>query len=158
MGLYEALIKESPIPMDDRATLPDNIKGIYIKTRTEDVILLNRNIQTTAEKTCILAEELGHYHTSTGDITDQTKINNRKQERRAREWAHRRLIPLRRIVDAHKAHVTGRHELAEYLGVTEHFLQEAIDRYRNKYGPYVKVDDRYTIMFEPLSVIELFPE
>lgn len=39
-----------------------------------------------AEKACILAEELGHYYTTTGNILDQTNISNRKQERRARLW------------------------------------------------------------------------
>ena len=28
---------------------------------------------TTAEKACVLAEELGHYYTATGDILDMSK-------------------------------------------------------------------------------------
>ena len=38
----------------------------------------------TVNKTCTLAEELGHYYTTTGDIIDQEDTSNRKQEYRAR--------------------------------------------------------------------------
>ena len=40
------------------------------------------------------------------------------------------------------------HDVAEYLDVTEEFLQEAIDCYRAKYGECVTVDSYY-IMFIP---------
>ena len=110
-----------------------------------------------AEKSCILAEELGHYHTSTGNILDQSDIRNHKQELRARQWAYQKLIPLERIVDAHHARVKGRYDIAGYLGVTEEFLQSCIDRYTEKYGLYAPVGDRYIVYFDPLGVIELFP-
>lgn len=130
------------------------IKGLY----SDDTIWINKAISTSAEKTCILAEELGHYHTSAGDILDQTKTNNRRQELRARQWAYNRLIPLECIVEAYQAHAKGRHEVAEYLGVTESFLQAAIDRYRDKYGLCVVVNDRYTVYFDPLGVAEMLPD
>ena len=38
----------------------------------------------TVNKTCTLADELGHYYTTTGDIIDQEDTSNRKQEYRAR--------------------------------------------------------------------------
>ena len=38
----------------------------------------------TVNKTCTLAEELGHYYTTTGAIIDQEDTSNRKQEYRAR--------------------------------------------------------------------------
>jgi len=127
------------------------LKGLY----SDDVIWVNHFIPTIAEKTCILAEELGHYHTSTGHIIDLTDIRNLKQERRARDWAYKRLVPLSKIVQAYHAGVTDRHELAEYLGVSEQFLQAAIDRYREKYGTYTIVDG-HIIYFDPLAVAEMF--
>lgn len=129
-------------------------KGLY----ADKVIILDKRIPTTAERTCILAEEIGHYYTTVGNIIDQTKLDNRKQERRAREWAHNKLIPLTRIVEAFKANVKGRHEIAEYLGVTEEFLQDCIDRYIDKFGLFVVADKQYTIMFDPLAVIKRFIE
>ena len=86
----------------------------------------------TKEKTCVLAEELGHHYTSVGNILDQSKVENRKQERKARAWAYNLLIPLNAFVDAYKAGVTNRYELAEFLEVPEEFLQEAIDYYSSK--------------------------
>lgn len=110
------------------------------------------------EKGCILAEELGHYHTSVGDILDQDDARNRKHELKAREWSYRRLIPLTDIVRAYKARAKGKHEIAEYLGVTEKFLQDCIDRYTDHYGLWAKVDDQYMVCFDPLGVMEIFPE
>lgn len=131
------------------------LKGLYC----DGVITINKAIDfNAADKACILAEELGHHHTSSGIILDQSNVQNRKQERKARQWAYERLIPLERIIEAHLARVTGRHELAECLGVTEDFLQCTIDRYRDIYGLFAVVNKRFTIYFEPLSVCELFIE
>lgn len=49
---------------------------------------------TQVEKGCVLAEELGHFHTTAGDIMDQTDFLNRKQERLARIWAYDKMIGL----------------------------------------------------------------
>ena len=54
----------------------------------------------------------------------------------------------------HIARLSFKHEAAEYLGVTEEFFQDAIDRYRSKYGVCVEVDN-YVVFFEPsLAVME----
>lgn len=46
-------------------------------------------------------------------------------------------------------------ELAEYLEVTEEYLLEALEYYKQKYGPYVTLGN-YTILFEPLKIIKMF--
>lgn len=130
--------------------MPMRNKGLY----SDGVIWINKGIPTTAEKYSILAEELGHYHTSSGNILDQRDMRNRKQELRARQWAYERLVPLSSIVQAHKAKVRGRFEIAEYLGVTEEFLQASIDRYRDKYGILTSIDN-YIIFLDPLRVVEV---
>ena len=112
---------------------------------------------TTAEKTCILAEELGHYYTTVGNIFDQSSAANRKQEMRARAWAYQRGLQLSDIVRAFKYGCRNRYELAEYLGVIEVFLQDGINYYRQKHGPYTKYGD-YIIYFEPLGALELLSE
>ena len=106
------------------------------------------------EKKCTLAEELGHYHTTVGDIIDQSSDANRKQELRARLWSYNKLIGLHGIISCHKAHYTTSYEMADYLGVTEEFLQEALQCYRSKYGICVQYDN-YVIYFDPVSVLEL---
>ncbi|MDR9794067.1 ImmA/IrrE family metallo-endopeptidase [Aeribacillus pallidus] len=150
---YENLLREAEQHGIDTYEKPmiSKIKGLY----SDKVIWINKHIPTQTEKACILAEELGHYHTSAGNILDQTKIENRKQEKRARTWAYERLVPLQKIVQAHKNGIRNRYELAEYLGVTEQFLDSAIKRYKEKYGLYFLIEN-YTICFEPLGVMELF--
>lgn len=51
-------------------------------------IAIRRNIETQAGKSCVLAEEIGHHCTSSGDILDQNDIMNRKQEYRARLYGY----------------------------------------------------------------------
>ena len=117
-------------------------------------IAIKEDIPTT-QKACVLAEELGHHYTTVGNILDQSKTENRKQERRARLWAYRKMFDLIDLVSAYKHGCRNRYEIAEYLEVTESFLQEALDTYKEKYGPYTKVD-RYVVYFEPLGVLELY--
>lgn len=110
---------------------------------------------STAEKKCVLAEELGHYFTTTGDITDQTKVENRKQERRARAWGYQKEVSLTLLIDALEYPCLTRTELAEYLEVPEDYLLEAMKYYKERYGNYVKIKEYY-LMFEPLAVIKAF--
>lgn len=128
----------------------DRIKGLYC----DGVIAMSDSIGTSAEKSCILAEELGHHLTAVGDIIDQSDSGKRKQELRGRIWAYNRLIGLTGIIRAYKAGCRNRYEVAELLQVSEGTLQEALDYYREKYGLYTQVDN-YIIYFEPLGVMEL---
>lgn len=128
----------------------ERIRGLYCN----GTVAISNDIDTVAEKISILAEELGHYHTTTGNILDQTEISNRKQEHHARLWAYDKLIGLSGIIRGFEAGCQSRYELAECLGVTEEFLQEAIDCYTAKYGTCIQVDN-YMIMFTPvLGVIK----
>ncbi|PYG90168.1 hypothetical protein LY28_00048 [Ruminiclostridium sufflavum DSM 19573] len=112
---------------------------------------IRKDLPTLTEKTCILAEELGHYYTSCGDILDQTKTENVKQEKRARNWAYEKLVPPDKLIEAYESGVRNRYELALYLDVIEEFLEEAINHYKEKYG-LCRIYDDYIIYFEPLGV------
>lgn len=151
--LYEKLQQEAVQHDIDIYEKPmkSKVKGLY----GDKIIWINGNLPNTTDKACVVAEELGHYHTSYGDILNQSDVRNRKQERRAREWAYNCLVPLSKIVQAHKAAISSRHELAEYLNVTEEFLQATINRYKEKYGLYTTYE-RYMIYFEPLAIIESY--
>lgn len=127
------------------------MKGLYV----DDTITLNSNLSNNTERRCVLAEELGHYYTSYGDIIDQSKIGNKQQERRARAWAYKKLVGIVKLVNAYKAGVRNRFELAGYLNVTEKFIDEALNYYKGKYGTFVQVDT-YVVYFDPLSVLEVW--
>ena len=135
------IVKEKPLKYNN-----GRIKGKRIAIR--------KDIERSAEKTCVLAEELGHHHTSVGNIIDMENVSNRKQERQARLWGYNKLIGLTGIITAFRAGCQNRHEIAELLDVTEEYLQECIDCYRDKYGVYTEVDN-YVIYFIPnLAVME----
>lgn len=120
------------------------IKGLYC----DGNIALSKDLHTEAEKKCVLAEELGHYETAVGDITDQSLTSNRKQELRGRLIAYNKMVGLMGFIDAYQHHCHDLHEMAEYLDVTDAFLSETIDCYRAKYGSYAKLDN-YVVYFEP---------
>lgn len=155
MTTYESLKEESPIFIDDQSDLPDEIKGLYIETSMTKMIMLNKGISLETERRCILAEELGHYHTTYGNIIDQTDIRNRKYEKKARNWAFEKLITMDRIIEAFHKGIRNRFELAEFLDVTEEFLSEAIMHFQQKYGLYTTIG-RYSIYFDPLGVLEWY--
>lgn len=101
---------------------------------------------TNKQKACVLAEELGHYFTTVGNIIDQTNIDNRKQERKARKWGYCKLVNIEGLVEACKQGCRNINEIAEYLEVTEEFLQDALHYFKAKYGAYYTVG-QYTIYF-----------
>lgn len=125
------------------------LKGLCV----DNMITINSDLDTDSEKICILAEELGHYYTSYGNILDQSKAENRKQERRARAWAYEKLVSLSNLINAYKQGVKNRYELADFLGVSEIFIKEAIQYYKEKHGLYYK-DGDYIIRFDPLIIFE----
>ena len=118
-------------------------------------IAIHKGLSTQTEKACVLAEELGHYHTSVGNILDMTASANRKQDRQARLWSYNKLIGLTGLIRAYKHGCKNRYEIAEYLDITEEYLEECISCYRDKYGVYTTIDS-YIIYFIPnLVVVEM---
>lgn len=145
---YEELLQES---LEQNLIVKEKdlpgYKGRIYKNR----VAIRKNM-TTAEESCVLAEELGHHHTTVGNILDQTDVSNCKQERLARLWAYNRQIGLSGIIQGYRAHCRSRYDLAEYLEVSEDFLQEALECYREKYGVYTELDG-YVIYFEPCLIV-----
>lgn len=153
MNTYEKLQDEAcedGIDVIDYTFHSDRIKGLYSK----GTVAIRKDMNTT-EKTCVLAEELGHYYTTVGNILDMNVPANRKQERQARLHGYNRLIGLIGLADAYEHGCQNRYEIAEYLEITEEYLEDCIECYRGKYGICTAVDN-YIIYFIPhLAVIEL---
>lgn len=138
---YDICVKEKPLRGYD-----GRIKGKRIAICRD---------MPTIKKACVLAEELGHYHTTVGNILNQSKLDNRKQEQRARNWAYNRMVPLDKFIEAYNNSITNLHEFAELAGVTEEFMEETLEYYRKRYGLYTSYKG-YMIYFEKLSVIKIF--
>ena len=132
MNSYEYLqeeAREDGVNVIDYPFDSNRIRGLYC-----DGTVAIRQDMTTVEKSCVLAEELGHHRMTVGNILDQNDVANRKQEHLARLWAYDRRIGLSGII----------------LG----YRNEALECYREKYGCYTELDG-YVIMFEPhLAVME----
>ena len=161
LNTYEQLLQEAEdahvtvheaFNLNGDSTPARRLKGLYM----DGHIALDPQLDTTAEKASILAEEMGHHLTTVGDITDLKDAGNRQQELDARLWGYNRLIGLQGIIRSFEHHCQNRYEMAEYLDVPEDYLEEALDCYRSKYGVYTIVDN-YTIYFIPnISVMKHF--
>lgn len=119
-------------------------------------IAIRQDIPTLAKKADVLAEELGHYHTTVGRITGQESVNDIKQERAARLWGYNKRIGLPGLISAYKAHCQNAYETSEHLNVDEESLIEALEYYRQIYGTGLMLGN-YFIQFEPnLQVYEYY--
>ncbi len=81
MTKYEILMaKYDNLHIEERSMKND---GLY----ADGCIWINNNMPECRQY-CTLAEEIGHYETSTGDILDQTDVSNRRQKRAVRRRAY----------------------------------------------------------------------
>jgi hypothetical protein len=99
-------------------------KGLYA-----DGCIWIREDLLTKEKYCMLAEELGHYETSEGDILNQDIISNRKQELTARRWAYETIVPRELIENVVRNGYTEIWDIADQLDLDENFLKDALEYY-----------------------------
>ena len=150
--MYEDLLIEAEnehIEVIEKRFRSKGLKGLY----SDGIIAINDSL-TNKDKANVLAEELGHYHRTYGNILDQSIVNNRKEERKARIWAYKKLVGITQLIDAYELGIRNRYELSEYLNVTEDFIEEAINYYHELYGMYVKLDN-YAVYFNQLAVMEM---
>lgn len=151
---YEDLINE--IEKDGVEVIEMKFKGKAKGYYSDNIIAINSNNKSNAEKYSILAEEIGHHYTTYGNIADQKDIRNRKQEKRARSYAYEKLVGIVSLVNAFEKGIRDKYDLAEYLNVTDKFLEQAIQHYKEKYGVYYTIDN-YIVYFEPsLSIMKMF--
>ena len=149
MGKYEELIYEyRNLNITETNILPSFQSGMYYNNE----IYINTN-RSEAVKLETLAEEIAHHKLTYGDISDQTKFNNRKFEGYARRYAMEQIISLQGIVDAFKNDCHNLYELALFFEVSKSYVLDAIEHYKMKYGLDVYYKG-YVIKFEPLQVFE----
>lgn len=96
-------------------------------------VILNSN-KTYQETLGNLAEEIGHYETSSGDVLHAPYLENGQQEYRARAWGYEKLVSLDDLIDCYVGGDQDIDMVLERLDVTLEYLTKAIDYYRQKYG------------------------
>lgn len=132
-------------------SIPKEVKGLYWDNEDEFIIIISRDLGTNAERLSVLAEEAGHHFTSTGNILGLDDVMQRRQERRARGWAYEQLVSPEKLIKAWQNCDRTSWEMAEYCDVPEDFFLAAIEYYRQKYWPALRVDG-YEITFEPFNI------
>ena len=124
MTAYEALTAEYDYLIIKEKRLNKH-GGLY----SNKCIWLKKS-ESEKRKVCLLAEEIGHHLCTVGNILDQTKIINQKQEHKARAWAFRKLLPYDDIVFALKYGYRTTYDLAEHFGLDEEFVKDCLRYYR----------------------------
>ena len=137
MGL---IVKEKPLQSADGRILNNKI---VIRDSLDEL-----------RKKCVLAEEIGHYLKNAGDILDQRNTSNSRQEDRARSWAYDRLIGLDGLVSAFECGCQTKFDVAEYLDVTTAFLDDALKKYKERYGIVVKYKEYFIYFYPCLAVLK----
>lgn len=122
----------------------------------DDLIVINSNMDTKS-KACILAEELGHCLKTCGNITDYSKTENYKKEQVARRWSYEKLIGIVDLINAHKlGGCRNIYEIADYIGVNEDILENALSYYNCKYPDGYRIDNYWINFNNGLEIYEMF--
>ena len=149
--MYDALLEEARqkglTVIEKYPFASPRIRGLCYN----DTIALNAQIDTEAERTVVLCEELAHVAQSAGDI-----LRDPRMEHKARERSFDRLVSPEGLVHAYLCGCREAWEFAEHFGVTEAFLCEAMASYRARYGVLktVRFEGRdYAVTFDPVLSI-----
>lgn len=116
-------------------------------------VILNSN-KTYRETLGNLAEEIGHYETSSGDVLHAPDLDNCQQEHRARAWGYEKLVSLDDLIDCYVHGDQDVDMVLERLDVTLEYLTKAIDYYRQKYGV---VFTHHDFVFDLNNGLNIFP-
>lgn len=148
--LFEQLMMEYPHIRVVEEVLPNGLYGLYYDNK----IFINKN-KTTYEKHCVLAEELGHYFTTYGDILNLKEIQNLKLELVARSWGYEKIVSLDKLIECYLSGHTTVEDICIYLEVVPSYLFKAIEKYNQRYGLSV-IHKGYEIFFDPLNIKKVF--
>lgn len=130
----EAILRKCHI-IREFATLPEQTLGYYYCDGNYYVILINESIIGDERLyRCVLAEEIGHYRTTIGDITprkymcynDRLKVD--KMELLALRWATDFMIPTENLLDLLRGQKPSSVEmLTDEFKVTSPFLMQKLE-------------------------------
>lgn len=123
--------------------MPDKLKGLY----NDEIIYLNPS-QSPEELTGTIAEEIGHYLTTVGNIIDQDTNLKRKQERLARDIGATLVVSPSDIIDCFEEGCKTVIDCAVHLEVSEETFKDAVKYYARRFTG-VKTENNYTLLFQP---------
>lgn len=145
--LYESLMSQyRHLTFKESLLMPTGLSGLYIDKQ----IIINNRL-SLYEKHCVLAEEIGHYETTYGDITNLESVSNQKLELTARRWGYEKIVSLDKLIECYVADHRTEEDICTYLEITPQYLYSAIDRYRQRFG-LSTVYNGYLLFFDPLNI------
>lgn len=125
------------------------MRGRYWKDAQGEVILINSEISTSAERVFVKAHELGHHFSGVEPGRDEISVS--RSEHRANRWALEWIMPIERLIEACEAGVRRTLELADYVGIPIEELCKGLDMYYGIYGPR-SIHGQYVIDWNPFRI------
>ena len=114
---------------------------IYINTRMNEY-----------EKIEVLSEEIGHYKTTFGNISDLSNIKNSKKKKIARREGYKIFAKPSLLIDAVKNGATADYEIADYLNVSTAILLDVVEDLKQQYGIRIPIGDYYLYLEPHLDI------
>jgi len=105
-------------------------QGAYI-FNNEVYINSNRDYRQNLQD---LAEEIGHWKTTSGDIRKESTLYDQKQEHEARQFGYMMIVSLDGLIDCFKKGIATPWDIADYFECDIDYIWNALDTYKIKYG------------------------
>lgn len=151
MNDFEALVASRPqLNIVISKEMPKSLGGL---TFIRDIYI--NHDRSDREKYEILQEEFAHYDYTVGDISSYDSEADKKQEALARSKAMERTVTLKGLIHCYFNHAWSLEEVADYFGVTEKYVREAIQNYRNKYGLVFRYNGYYFDLRNVINIIKI---
>lgn len=126
------LIEKEKIIYEEKDLSKIDSKGIYLEIDGLKVIAIDESIiNENCTYISILAEEIGHYFTTTGNLIEPSKnymekILKSKKELLARKWASNYLISDEEFVQALLNCINNKDDFCNYFNITYEVLENKI--------------------------------
>lgn len=151
MNNFEMLAASRPqLKIIVSKSMPKHLGGLTFITN----IYINQNL-TEREKYEVLQEEFAHLDYGAGDITSYASEADKKQEALARSRAMERTVTLNGLIHCFFNKIWSLEEVADYFGVTEKYVQKAIQNYRNKYGLVFRYNSYYFDLRNTINISKI---
>ncbi|MBM6742391.1 ImmA/IrrE family metallo-endopeptidase [Enterococcus gallinarum] len=144
MQLCEELMSVTPeLDFIYDPLMPEKQKGFI----DGNIIYLNPN-QSYYELPGTIGEEIAHHLTTVGDISKQSTLSDRKQERLARDIGAVLVVSPYDIIKCYENGCKTIAESANFLQITVETLKTAIAYYAKRFNG-IKTENNYTLLFQP---------
>ncbi|EKU93391.1 Domain of uncharacterised function (DUF955) [Alloiococcus otitis] len=127
MDRLEKLIDEyhDELSFEFRSDMPDSLSGLIV----DNNVFINSNIDRD-QAYIVLAEEIGHYETSSPKDITNYKLH-RKEEIQARRWSYKKVVPVHYLKKYSEAKdKVYLYQIAEELDLPEDVIEKSIEVYK----------------------------